>query len=443
MKNENWQKYINLINKEVIPATGCTEPIAVAYAAAKAKKILNKKPEVIDVFVSCNMLKNGMGVGVPGTGMVGLDIAAATGALGGNADAVLEVLMSITEDDVIEGKKMMKEGRVNVKVKENVDDLYIEVICRSGKDNAKVVIENTHINIVLMELNNEILFKKDSEKNSVKKVESEAKSNVEVPLSVDSIYDFAINVPLEDIKFIREKDKLNEEISKEGLSKDYGLKVGKTIEKYVDKGLLADDIIISAIKRTSGGADARMAGCMMSVMSNSGSGNQGITVSMPVIAVGEKLGVSEEKITRALALSNLMAIHIHNYLSRLAALCGVVVAGTAASCGITYLLGGNIDAVKRAINNMLGNITGLVCDGAKNSCALKVSTAVNSAVISAILAIENIGISEKEGIIDKDVENTIRNVGNIGSYGMKETDKMMLDIMIAKQKVEKNINEIA
>ncbi|MCY6957762.1 L-cysteine desulfidase family protein [Clostridium brassicae] len=442
MENKNWEKYIKLINKEVIPAIGCTEPIAVAYAAAKARKTLNKKPEIIDVFVSGNMLKNGMGVGVPGTGMVGLDIAAATGALGGTADAVLEVLKSITQKDVIEGKRMMKEGRVNVKVKENVADLYIEVICRNGNDNARVIIEDTHINIVLVELNNKVLFKKDNEKSSVKKVALEENDD-EVYLSVDSIYDFAVNAPLEDIKFIREKDKLNEEISKEGLSNDYGLKVGKTIDKYIDKGLLADDIIISAIKRTSGGADARMAGCMMSVMSNSGSGNQGITASMPVIAVGEKLGASEEKITRALALSNLMAIHIHNYLSRLAALCGVVVAGTAASCGITYLLDGNIDAIKRAINNMLGNITGLVCDGAKTSCALKVSTAVNAAVISAMLAIENIGISEKEGIIDKNVENTIRNVGNIGSYGMKQTDKMMLDIMVAKQKGEQNIEETA
>ncbi|MCY6355829.1 L-cysteine desulfidase family protein [Clostridium sp. ZS2-4] len=432
MKNKTWQKYIELINKEVIPAIGCTEPIAVAYAAAKATATLNTTPQIIEVFVSGNMLKNGMGVGVPGTGMVGLDIAAAVGALGGTAEAVLEVLKSITPKHVDEGKKMIKEERVIIKVKENVPDLYIEIICRNGKDNARVVIEDTHINIVLIEFNGKVLFEKKSDKTK-HNIDEVALEEDNAYLTVDSIYDFAVNVSLEDIKFIREKDKFNEEISKEGLINDYGLKVGKTIDKYINKGLLTEDIIISAIKRTSSGADARMAGCMMSAMSNSGSGNQGITVSMPVIAVGEKLGASEEKITRALALSNLMSIHIHSYLSRLAALCGVVVAGTAASCGITYLLGGDVNHIKRAINNMLGNITGLVCDGAKTSCALKVSTAVNAAVLSAILAIENIGVSEKEGIIDKNVENTIQNVGNIGSYGMKQTDKLMLDIMITKQ----------
>jgi len=431
MIDEICERYIEILNREMIPAIGCTEPIAVAYASATASDLLNKKVDKIKVYVSPNMLKNGMGVGVPGTGMKGLDIAVAVGALGGNAEAKLEVLKDISEQNVKDSKKMLQDEKVDIEVKRNTPDLYIEVICYSGSEKSRVIIENSHLNIVLIELNDKVIFKND--KKSVEEKTKDQKASEKFELTVDGIFEFATEVPIEKIRFVREKDLLNEKIAEVALSGNCGIKVGSTVDKAIKKGLLSDDILTAAVRLATAGADARMAGSMCPTMSNSGSGNQGITASLPVIAVGIKLKSNEEKIIRALVLSNLIAIHIHEYLSRLAALCGTVVAGTGSACGITYLLGGGLPQNKKAINNMAGDVTGMICDGAKTSCALKVATAVSSAVISALLAVEDIGVSDKEGIIERDVEKTIKNVGDIGSYGMTQTDKMILDIMIEKQ----------
>lgn len=424
----NFEKYIDILKKEVVPALGCTEPIAVALAATKAKETLGKDAEKVEVYVSPNIYKNGMGVGIPGTGMIGLDIAAALGVTGGNSEAKLEVLKDVNEEDIENAKKAVDENKVAVKAKEVPNKLYIEAICFNGQETAKVVIKDIHSNIVLVKLNDEIIYeRKDCECD----IDAD-KTSEKIQLSVEGIHEFAAKVDFKDIEFILEGARLNKAISEEGLSGDYGLKVGKSLADSVKNGFLADDIQNYAMSVTAAASDARMAGCMNSVMSNSGSGNQGITVILPVVAAAEKMKASEEELARALALANLVAIHIKMYLGRLSALCGCVVASAGASCGITYLMGGNLDNVKYAIKNMIGNISGMICDGAKTGCALKVSTGVSAAVQSSILAMKGIEISEKDGIIDKCVEKTIRNIAEIGAKGMVETDKMILDIMVSK-----------
>ncbi|WDV47890.1 L-serine ammonia-lyase, iron-sulfur-dependent, subunit alpha [Clostridiaceae bacterium M8S5] len=422
------KRYIDILKKEVVPALGCTEPIAVALAVAKAKDTLGKDVERVEVYVSPNIYKNGMGVGIPGTGMVGLDIASALGATGGNANAKLEVLKDITSEDIANAKKSLAEKRVEVKVKEVPNKLYIEAICLNGNDTSRVVIKDIHSNIVLVQLNDNILYKR---KVSECDIEID-KTDEMIELSVKGIYEFAMNVDFKDIKFILEGAKLNKEISNEGLSGEYGLMVGKSLSQSIKEGILSDDIQSYAMAMTSAASDARMAGCMKSVMSNSGSGNQGITVILPVVAVSEKLNATEEELARALVMANLVAIHIKAYLGRLSALCGCVVASAGASCGITYLMGGKLENIKYSIKNMIGNISGMICDGAKTGCALKVSTGVSAAVQSSILAMKGIQISNMDGIIDKCVEKTIRNIAKIGSSGMVETDKMILDIMVSK-----------
>lgn len=428
MNVKKYDEFIKIVKKEVVPALGCTEPIAVALAAAKAREVLKVDPERTEVYVSANIYKNGMGVGIPGTGMVGLDIAAALGVVGGNSEEKLEVLKAITKEDISKSKELVDNNEICVKPKDVPNKLYVEAVCINKNHVARVVIKDMHSNIVLVQLNDEILFEAGN-KEEKSEVKNEA---VQPTLTVEKIYDFALNADFEDIEFILEGAKLNKAISKEGLREEYGLKVGKTIFENMEKGLLGDDIQNYAMAITAAASDARMAGSMLSVMSNSGSGNQGITVMLPVVAVAEKIDCDDEKLARALILSNLVAIHIKTYLGRLSALCGCVVASAGASCGITYLLGGNLENVIYSIKNMVGNITGMICDGAKTGCALKVSTGVSAAVQAALLAINNIEISDKDGIIHKDIERTIQNIADIGTKGMAETDKLILDIMTCK-----------
>lgn len=428
MKMKNKDYFINLLKSEVVPALGCTEPIAVALASSRACKELNLSPEKIKVYVSANILKNGMGVGIPGTGMVGLDIAAALGAIGGNSDAMLEVLKDITQEDIENAKNFLKEDRVYVTTKDVPNKLYIEVNVSNGEHSSTVIIKDKHSNIVYIDKDGVCTYKNEEEENTAVVEDANAYEHT----TVEEIYNFAMNADFKDIEFILEGARMNKAISQEGLKNNYGLKVGKTLLEKIDKGILSNDLQSYSMALTAAASDARMAGCMLPVMSNSGSGNQGITVMMPVVAVAEKLNVEDEKLARALVLANLIAIHIKSYLGRLSALCGCVVASSGASCGITYLLGGNLANVNSAIKNMAGNIAGMICDGAKTGCALKVSTGVSSAIQSALLALDGIEISEKDGIIDKDVEKTIQNVAEIGAKGMAETDKLILNIMVCK-----------
>ncbi|WDV46868.1 L-serine ammonia-lyase, iron-sulfur-dependent, subunit alpha [Clostridiaceae bacterium M8S5] len=419
--------FVDILKKEVVPALGCTEPIAVALASAKAREILGEL-EKLEVYVSPNIYKNGMGVGIPGTGSTGLDIAAALGGIGGKAEAVLEVLKDTTEQDIDKAKEMISKGLIKVKIKNTDIKLYVEAVCYSKNNISKVIIEDNHSNIVLEELNDKVLFEKIQDKDEkVKKTD-----NKRYNMNMEKIYDFVQSVDIKEIEPLLEGAMLNKKIAEEGLKNGYGLSVGKTLFDSIQKGILSDDMQNYAMALTAAASDARMDGCMMSVMSNSGSGNQGITVMLPVLAVAEKNKNSEEELIRALALANLIAIYIKTHLGRLSALCGCVVASAGASCGITYLMGGKFKNIVYALKNMIGNITGMICDGAKTGCALKVSTGVSAAIQSALLAINDIEISRKDGIIHQDVEETIKNIAKIGSEGMMHTDEMILDIMINK-----------
>ena len=430
MSRDTWNETIELIKREVVPALGCTEPIAVALAAARASRELSGSPDRIEVFLSRNVLKNGMSVGIPGTGLFGLEIATAAGAIGGDSDKELEVLAGLSPENLESAKKLLEEKKVTVKLKEVPLALYIEVSVFSGEESARVIIAHRHTHVVLVEKNGETLFEAPREE-----VADEEPQEAEVLMTEKDVWEFAMEAPLDDLRFILEASDLNTRISDEGLKNEYGLKVGRSIDENIKKGFLESDLSNEAVRRTASGADARMAGSDMPVMSNSGSGNQGITATMPVVAVADKLNVSEEQRIRALILSHLTAIHIKSGMDRLSALCGASVAATGASCGIVYLLGGGYEHVEYAIKNMVGNVAGMVCDGAKNACALKVASCVSAAVQGALLAINRIGVSDIEGIVEEDIEKTIANLGRLGSPGMVETDKVILDIMISKRKV--------
>lgn len=431
MRADFSQEYIDVLKKEVVPAMGCTEPVAVAYACAKATEILGDYPDLIELYVSPNILKNGMGVGIPGTGMSGLEIAASIGAIGGNAAKILNVLEDITFEDVSKSRKMVSDKKVRIHIKQDTDPLYIEVVLTKNDQISRVIIENSHANIVRTEKNGEILFRDDDFSSDKQMNPDKAEDSHEI-FSVKKLFDFADVMPLEDISFIYDLTIINDKLSREGLSKPYGHSIGRVLDKNIDSGILGDDLLTYTMKRTAAATDARMAGCMLPAMSNSGSGNQGITLSMPVIAAAEKLGSSKEKLTRALALASLMSIYIKSNMKRLSALCGAMTAGTAASCGITYLLGGDEKAVERSVQNMIGNLTGIICDGAKPNCAMKVATGVSTAVLSSLFAMDNICCNEYEGIVDQSVDNSIKNLGNIAAYSMQDTDRMILDIMVSK-----------
>ena len=433
---------IELIRKEVKPALGCTEPIAVALAVAKAMEIAEtgceqessewrmKEGYALNIEVSGNILKNGMGVGIPGTGMVGLHIAAALGAVCGKSSYGLEVLHDLDAASIARAKGMVEEGLVTVGLAETDHKLYVKAtVILEGQHCASVVIQDNHDSIVETSYDDEILF---SAADCTASAETDQKTTLDYNLSVREIFDFARTVAYDDIAFILESRTLNLALAEEGMKGRYGLRVGHSISLECNREVFGEDFLSYAMSLTAAASDARMAGCTLAAMSNSGSGNQGITVTMPVIAYSLRYGTSDEQLARALVLSHLVAIHIKGYLGKLSALCGCVIASTGSACGLVYLRGGDYDQVCAAIKNMIGNITGMVCDGAKVGCAMKVASGVSSALQSAVLAREGICISEHDGIIEKDIEKTIRNLGRIGSVGMQNTDNMILDIMVCK-----------
>ena len=444
MKNKSSQ-ILAILHREVKPALGCTEPIAVALAVAKAAEIISENCSCcgewrlkadfrLDIAVSGNILKNGMGVGIPGTGMVGLPVAAALGAVCGDSSKGLEVLSGLTPAAVERAKKLVADGCVHISVAPTELLLYVKATVTVGNGavasaevdpHAYAVIEDDHDRIVETSFADRILMSSESAA-ALKESEEE-----EYDLSVEDIWDFAHTAPYEDIAFILGDRDLNLALAQEGLRGDYGLRVGKAIRENQAE-VFGDDLMSFAMGMTAAASDARMAGSTLPAMSNSGSGNQGITASMPVIAYAIKYGVDDESLARALILSNLVAIHIKHFLGKLSALCGCVVASTGSACGIVYLQGGTFEQVCAAIKNMAGNITGMVCDGAKVGCAMKVASGVSCAVQSAVLALRDTCIPSTDGIIEDDVEKTIRNIGTIGSAGMKATDKMILDIMLCK-----------
>jgi L-cysteine desulfidase len=423
LESERRGKIIDLIRHEVTPAIGCTEPIAVALAVAKATEVIDCLPDKIDVWLSANMLKNAMGVGIPGTGMAGLPIAIAMGALIGKSAYGLEVLKDMTPGALQLGKEMVAGNAINVHLKEECSEkLYIEVKVSKNNQTACVIISKEHTRIAYVEKNGEVLLMLEDTGSAV------ADSVGNIDLSFDIVCDFAFGTPVADLRFILKTAEVNKAAAIESMKGEYGHCVSHTLSN----GLMGNNVYTRMLSVTAAACDARMAGAMFPVMSNSGSGNQGIAATLPVSVYAEETGKSEEDLIRALALSHLMTIYIKQSLGRLSGLCGAVVAATGSACGITYLMGGSREQIGYAIKNMIGNITGMICDGAKPSCALKVSNGVSTATLSAMMALENKVVTPVEGITDADVDKTIQNLTKIGREGMNETDKMILEIMTHK-----------
>ena len=424
-----WNKMIEIMKQDIKPATGCTEPISLAFAAATAAKELGEPVQSVKAFVSANLMKNGMGVMVPGTGMPGLAIAAAVGALGGDADAGLQVLKSLTPDVVDQGKQMVADGKVTVGVNETTKHiLYSEANVYGESHHVRAVIVDSHTNVVLIEKDGQVIFEKQA---SCDNGEADKIAFLQ-SLSIKDILEFAENIPLANIQFIKNAENLNDALSKEGLTGKYGLRIGCTMEKHIKEGLLAGDLAREIQVRTVAASDARMGGAACPAMTNSGSGNQGIAATLPVVVYADETAADEEHTIRALVLSHLTVIYIKQSLGRLSALCGCVVAATGSSCGITYLMGGGYGQAAAAVKNMIANLTGMICDGAKPSCAMKLTSGVSTAVLSAMMAMDGHCVTPVEGIIEEDVDKCIRNLTAIGRDGMNETDSLVLRIMTNK-----------
>ena len=424
-----WQQLIKLVKHEVLPALGCTEPISLALAAATATQYIDKKEiSHIDAYVSPNLMKNGMGVTVPGTGMVGLAIAAAIGAIGGDAEAGLEVLKNITQQQIEQAKTMLNEHKVNVQMANNNTAIYSEANIYTRHDHVRVCIENSHTNVILIEKNGEIIFKADNQRQDDSKDVVIIKS-----MSVKQIYEFASQADFADIEFILHSAELNDALSQEGLRRDYGLSIAATLHEQTKNGLLADDLLSKVIIRTTAASDARMGGATLPAMSNSGSGNQGITATMPVVVVADYLEAMPEQLARALILSHTIAIYIHSKFPPLSALCAASTAAMGSAAGMAWLLGkGQYEPVNMAICNMIGDLSGIICDGASNSCAMKVSTSVSSGFKAVLMALNRIRVTGNEGIVCDSVETSINNLGAIVSNSMKATDTQIIDIMSHK-----------
>ena len=420
------EQIVALINREVVPAIGCTEPIAVALCVAKATEILGTEPERIVARLSANILKNAMGVGIPGTGMIGLPIAIALGALIGKSAYRLEVLRDVDAEAVARGKRYVDEKRITIGLKEGIEEkLYIEIEAAAGDHTAVAVIAGGHTNFVFEA--------RDGQSQLDQRGASAGEEEQNGPaLSLRRVYDFAMTTPLDELRFILETRRLNKAAAEQSFKGDYGHCLGKTLRHDRELKVLGDSVFLRMLSYTSAACDARMAGAMIPVMSNSGSGNQGIAATLPVVVYAEENGATEEQTIRALTLSHLTVIYMKQSLGCLSALCGCVVAATGSSCGIAYLMGGGYEEVTFAVKNMIANLTGMICDGAKPSCAMKLTSGVSTAVLSAMMALEHRCVTAVEGIIDDDVDQCIRNLTRIGRDGMNETDRLVLDIMTSK-----------
>lgn len=426
IKKDQRERIISLIKREVVPAIGCTEPVAVALCVAKVTELLGTLPERIEARLSSNILKNAMGVGIPGTGMIGLPIAMALGALVGKSEYGLEVLRDVNDEAVAKGKVYINEGRIGIALDPQAPSkLHIDIVASDNDGNkARAVISCEHTHFVRLEKGDTVLHSEE-----VKGDSAEAADDISLDMSL--IYEFAIETPIEELSFILEAKKLNMTASLTALAGDYGHSLGATIRQYGIK-YYGDTPVEHMISYTSAACDARMGGAPIAVMSNSGSGNQGITATMPVVSFAEDMNATEEQTIRALILSHLTSIYIKQSLGRLSALCGCVVASTGASGAIVYLMGGGYDEICASIKNMIANLTGMICDGAKPSCALKISSGVSTAMMSAMLAMNGKCVTSAEGIVSEDVDATIHNLTSIGREAMTETDRLVLQIMTSK-----------
>lgn len=425
---ETRDRIIALVHEEVVPAIGCTEPMCVALCTAKATEKLGQRPAKITALLSANILKNAMGVGIPGTGMTGLPIAIALGALIGRSEYQLEVLKDLTPESLEAGKRYVNEGRIDIQLKQDITEkLYVEIIVEAPSEGEEIrsetaIIAGSHTHFVEGPID---------PMNPIGSMSPMSPINT-IDLNLRLVYDFATTAPLEEIRFIEQTRTYNMNAAREALKGNYGHNLGKTIDRPLSKGIFGNSIFCHIIARTASACDARMGGAMIPVMSNSGSGNQGICATNPVCVYAKENENTEEELIRALMLSHLTAIYIKQSLGTLSALCGCVVASIGSSVGITYLMGGDYDRICASVKNMVANLTGMICDGAKPSCSLKITSGVSTAVLSALLSMEGKCVSSQEGIVDDCVDKSIRNLTAIGANGMGPTDEMVLRIMTSK-----------
>ncbi|MBO5673512.1 MAG: serine dehydratase subunit alpha family protein [Paludibacteraceae bacterium] len=423
---------LQLLRREVIPAIGCTEPIAVALCVARAKELLGCEPDEITVYLSKNVYKNALAVGIPNTGMTGLPIAIALGATVGKSAYLLEVLRDATPESVAYAKDYMLRVPAQIHINyEAPSILYIHAEVRKGEQTAQATIMDEHTHFVTSPISL-------SEASLSPASNSEA-SHSPQGLNLRRVYDFATSVNTSELAFLLEGAQMNTAAAETSFAEQYGHGLGRLLRANTltatpeMKKLFGNTLFTKIISYTCGACDARMSGAMVQVMSNSGSGNQGISCSIPVYLYAKENNCNEERTLRALALSNLTVIYIKQSLGRLSALCGCVVAATGSAAGITYLMGGNYEEITYAIKNMIANISGMICDGAKPGCALKVTSGVATAIFSAYLAMQHSYADSTEGIVEDDIDRTIRNLTRIGHDGMKVTDDLILDIMTHKQ----------
>ena len=432
MNRKIYNEYVTILESELVPALGCTEPIALAYAAAKAKEVLGKMPDHITMRCSGNIIKNVKGVKVPNSGgMKGVEAAAVLGITGGDPSQALEVLEHVTDREIDEAEKLLKAGFCDCVLKDDVANLYIEAyaVCKkTEKSEALVVIEDEHTNITHIEKDGQVLFHKEKKEYCQEREKTPDKSL----LNLEDIITFANEVQITDVeKVLGRQIKYNTRIAEEGLRNPWGAQVGRVVlEEF------GEDVKWRAVAKASAGSDARMSGCALPVIINSGSGNQGMTCSLPVIDFGKELKKSKEEIYRALCVSNLVALNQKKYIGSLSAYCGAVCAAAGAGAGITYLCGGTLEQIENTVVNTIADAGGIVCDGAKPSCAAKISTALQAAILSHKMAMRGLTFARGEGLVMDCPEDTIKAVGYVGRAGMKQTDVEILNLMIGKTKLE-------
>ncbi|CAH1192978.1 hypothetical protein PAECIP111892_01126 [Paenibacillus auburnensis] len=421
---------LEILKKEIVPAEGCTEPIAVAYAVSLAAELLQEEITSIQLHLSGNIIKNAMGVGIPGTGQTGLPIAAALGAVIHRSHRKLEILSGLTAEELEQANAIIGRKLLDVELKDTLEKLYIEARVSSANHQATAIISGEHTNIVLLE--------KDGMPVGIQKDkgdcgEDELLSPEAYAVSLEGIFEFVCNTDYSELEFLLEGARMNKAISDEGLRGDYGLQVGKKMSQRSAVNLFGNDVANSVIAATAAASDARMDGSAMPVMTTAGSGNQGIACTLPVIKLAELLGKDDEMLARAIALSNLVTVHVKHYIGRLSPLCGSGIAGgVGANSGIVYLMGGSLEQIKHGIQNTIASLSGMICDGAKSTCALKISTSTNAAIQAATLAMNNISPSDSDGVIFEKVEDTIRNMERLVQEGLAATDETILNIMLSK-----------
>lgn len=425
----NHEYIIELLEKEMVPALGCTDPAGIAFAAAFARSHGSGEVKRIDCSLSANIIKNAAAVCIPRTnGRCGVALAIALGVFAGDPKWGLEIFSGITEDQIQIAESFIASGHLHLQVSDSEKKLYIKLEMETEKDLVEVIIQDSYTNIISLRVNGEdkiVADRSSSEK-------TDEKSYPE--LSLSTILAFAETVPLEKLIIIEKAAEMNMIIAEEGMAGDYGISVGRNIRESVGQGVLAEDVSTTAMMWVAAATDARMAGCDIPVVSNTGSGNQGLASTIPVISIARKMGADHEQMIRALAISSLVTIYIKNRLGFLSAVCGAVIAGTGTACGAAYLLGGREAELLSAMKSVLGNAAGMVCDGAKAGCSMKVATCTQAGIMAALLAVKGYGIQGTDGVVDEEEEKTIDNFIQVATVGMEGMDRVLLDIILKKER---------